>query len=359
MNIMVFDVPADSGGALTILKNFYDEVKSFEDKSINWIFVISTPYLEETENIKVISMPWIKKNWGFRLYFDNFIAPGLVKKYNADKILSLQNFIIKKVDIKQILYLHQPLPFVDYKFPLRENIIIWIYQNILSKDIFYSVEKSDKVIVQTLWIKKMCMEKLNINNNKIYVIPPKINYNIKKYFELRSIENVTFFYPANAFPYKNHKVIVEACEKLKSDNILNFKVIFTLQGNENKNIFKLYKEIKEKRLPIIFSGNLPQQKVYDLYTKTILLFPSYLETFGLPLLEARMHRGIVLASDCPFSHEILSEYKNAYFFNPFNSDELSVVMKKIIDKKIEYCNTDSIELSKGSNIPNIIDLVVN
>ena len=57
MNIMVFDVPAATVGALSILNDFYDEVKIHQDKSINWIFVLSKPNIEETENIKVLRFP--------------------------------------------------------------------------------------------------------------------------------------------------------------------------------------------------------------------------------------------------------------------------------------------------------------
>ena len=65
MRIMVFDVPAESGGALTILKQYYD--RAINDKDNQWLFVISTPYLNETENVKVLRYPWIKKSWFHRL----------------------------------------------------------------------------------------------------------------------------------------------------------------------------------------------------------------------------------------------------------------------------------------------------
>ena len=52
----------------------------------------------------------------------------------------------------------------------------------------------------------------------------------------------------------------------------------------------------------------------------ITLFPSYIETFGLPLLEAKELNGIVLASDRPFSHEILDGYDKAIFIEWNNPD---------------------------------------
>ncbi|MGE6959699.1 glycosyltransferase [Bacillus thuringiensis] len=337
MNIMVFDVPAESGGALSVLNEFHKDAMLCKDKSINWFFVISKPELEETENIKVLRFPWIKKSWFHRLYFDNFIANQLVKKYSIDKIFSLQNVTIPNNNVEQILYVHNSLPFVDYKFKFKENKHLWIYQNIIGRNIVRSTKKADKVIVQTEWMKKTCIEKVDVANKNINVVPPNINVEIKHYFKANKQSLSTFFYPASGVDFKNHRIIVEACRRLKSKiKALEFKVYFTLSGDENKHISELYNKVKMEGLPIEFIGNLPREQVFNYYTKSILLFPSYIETFGLPMLEAKLHKGIILASNCPFSHEVLDEYENAYFFDPFNANELSKLMKDILEERLHY-----------------------
>jgi glycosyltransferase involved in cell wall biosynthesis len=85
----------------------------------------------------------------------------------------------------------------------------------------------------------------------------------------------------------------------------------------------MYHEVQEKNLPIAFIGKITLDEVYDYYSKSILIFPSYIETFGLPMLEAKMHGSPILASDCAFSHEILDGYDRAKFFNPFKVEELA------------------------------------
>ncbi len=359
MNIMVFDVPAEHRGALSILNDFYDEVKSHHDKNINWIFVVSKPTLPETENIKVLRFPWVKKSWAHRFLFDQFIAAKLIKKYKIDKVLSFQNLVIPKTNVPQILYVHQPLPFVSYKFSLRENKIYWIYQNVIGKKIIHSIQHANQVIVQTEWMKRACKEKSGVKHEKINVISPNIHINVKEFFKPTADSFSTFFYPAGASTYKNHKIIIDTCKHLKNENIRDFKVIFTLKGNENDHIVKLYKEVKDHHLPIDFVGSLSREEVFDLYTKSILLFPSYIETYGLPLLETRLHRGIVLASDSPFSNEILHKYENAYFFNPFNSDELLLLMKKIIQLKVEYKNVEENQfLHSYAQKPKLIEKLI-
>ncbi|PYI52938.1 glycosyltransferase [Paenibacillus flagellatus] len=336
MNIMVFNVPAESVGALSILNQFYDEVHERSSKTDSWFFVLGKPKLEETANIRILRFPWIKRSWFHRYYFDNIIAPKLIKKYKIDKVISFQNITIPRTKVEQILYVHNCLPFIDYKFNFRENKILWVYQNIIGKKILKSVIEANKVIVQTEWMKNACIERTGIDENKIDVVLPKINIAIKQKYVKNKKTLKTFFYPASEFIYKNHQLIVDACQLIIEQGINDFKVIFTLKGNENSYVSGLYKKVTEKRLPVQFVGALSREHVFDMYGKSILLFPSYIETFGLPLLEAKFHETIILASDCVFSREVVGSYKNAYFFDPFDSERLADVMKKVLLGKIQY-----------------------
>lgn len=324
MKIIVFDVPAESGGALSILNEFYNKYKN--DKDNEYIFVLSKPRFADTPNIKVLRFPWIKKSWFHRLYFDNFIAPTLIKQNKADKVLSLQNVIIPHVNAYQIVYEHNALPFIEHKFSLRESRMLWVYQNILSRSIFKSIRKANKVIVQTEWMKKKCIEMLNVNSDKIEILMPKLDITVTKRFVATKESISTFFYPASGALFKNHKLVIDACIKLKEQGIHDYKVIFTQIGNENKHISILYKKVKEHEIPVHFIGRIPRKEVFEYYSKSVLLFPSYIETVGLPLIEAKLHETPILASDCSFSRETLETYDKVEFFNPLDSGELKSQM---------------------------------
>ena len=116
MRIMVFDVPAEGGGALSVLHEFYNEFKL--DLENEYIFVLSLPELEETSNIKVLRFPWIKKSWGHRLYFDHFIAHKLIKEYDIDQVLSYRMYTSTRVH--QSVFV-QCVTFSEYRF-YREDI---------------------------------------------------------------------------------------------------------------------------------------------------------------------------------------------------------------------------------------------
>lgn len=336
MKIMVFNVPAESGGALTILQDFYHEAAEYHGEDIEWIFVVSKPNLQEMGNVKVLRYPWVKKSWGYRLFFDNVVAPRLVRKYKVDKVFSLQNMVIPRINCNQTLYVHQPLPFVEYKFTFKENKLFWVYQNIIGKGIIHSIKKADEVIVQTKWMKDACVKKAKVSDMKITIIPPKIKIAELNYFEPNTETLSTFFYPASEMSYKNHSVIVEACQELSRITTKKFTIIFTLSGNETEDISNLYRIVKELNLPIKFVGKLTRKEVYTMYTQSVMLFPSYIETFGLPLLEARLHKSIVIASKSLFASEILQDYENAHFFNAKDYKELASIIKNILENNIIY-----------------------
>jgi glycosyltransferase involved in cell wall biosynthesis len=54
-----------------------------------------------------------------------------------------------------------------------------------------------------------------------------------------------------------------------------------------------------------------------------LLFPSKLETWGLPLTEAQAHGLAILAADLPYAHETIGEYPRAAYFAPQDAAALA------------------------------------
>lgn len=327
MKTMVFDVPAESGGALTILNQYYD--KAVLDKDNDYIFIVSVVDLKETDNIKVLKYPWIKKSWFHRLFFDNFIAPKIVKKHKPDKILSLQNVGVPFTKVNQTIYLHQVLPFIEYKYKFNENRKYWIYQNIIGRKIKKSITKSDEVIVQTKWLADSIKE---FNKNVIIEAPIVNLSNLKQFDKKLFMEQKAFFYPSSLEEYKNHQVVIKALTYLvKKSSTLYFNVLFTVSEQEFKKKYpNLFCDIQTYNLPVCFLGKLTLDEVYEMYSKTILLFPSYIETFGLPLLEARNSNAPIIASSTPFSLEILEGYYKANFFDRRDYVYLSELIYKYL-----------------------------
>ena len=317
MRIVVNDIAASNGGALSILKDFYSYVKF--DTQNEWIFLLGDNYLEETDNIKIVTFPDVKRNKLKKVMFDLFNGAKYINQLNADVVLSLQNIITFGVKSRQIVYIHQVLPFQtvkNFSFFKRAERVFAIYQKIIGKFIVLSAKKADKVIVQTEYMKKLLMSKTKIKADKIVCIMPNVEI-LDNYANGKTFDNHMFFYPTSKAVYKNNECIYNACKILRDRGIDNFEVKLTIEDDAHVDNIK-------------YVGRIPRDEVLVEYSKSTLLFPSYIESFGLPMAEARNIGTVILASDCGFSREVLSRYDNSYFFDYSNPRELADLMEKVI-----------------------------
>ena len=336
MKILVYNLAAEYAGAMTILESFYKEALAYPDKSIEWYFLVSTDKLESRENITVISKPWVKKSWLHRWYFDSFRVQKIVKALGIDLVYSMQNAPVRRTKAKQVVYLHQSLQFSPVRFSLfsKEQRTYAIRQKFICNLYKRHLKHADKIIVQTEWMKKASAKWIPFDENKITVVNPKVAIEDRFLGKEYRLDYPVFFYPAGDGMHKNHELIIKACKLLKEQGIEDYEVVFTLDpaGAE----YSKRMETLAKGLPIRFIGIIPKDEVFAYYQKSVLLFPSYLETFGLPLLESRLMKGVVLASDMPFCHEALEGYENAYFYGIHEAERLAELMKKIINRELPY-----------------------
>lgn len=348
MRIVVNDIAASTGGAMSILKDFYNYIKN--DTQNEWIFLLSDNYFEETENIKIITLQHIKKSWIHKIIFDFITGKQFISKLNPDVVFSMQNIITFGIKKPQIVYVHQSLPFQSVKkfsFFKSEERVNAVYQYIIGKFIKLSVQKADKVIVQTKWMKDAVCKKANISKDKIINILPNIE-DFSRYKKDGIFDKTSFFYPTSDNIYKNNDCIYKASELLNKKGIINYNVKITLEDK------KIIPNIK-------FISRIPREKVINEYNQSTLVFPSYIETFGLPMAEARQMGTIILASDCAFSREILDGYDNAYYFDPYNPEELAILMSEVINGEIirKLTHHDYIkEMNSWSCVNNILQTLI-
>ena len=317
--VMIYDVHASESGALAILDDLYKQIRAYTDKSVRWVFIVSTPHYEETKEITVRRFPWVKKNWVYRYYFDTVTTRKLLNEFKPDKVFSLQNKGIDFYNKEQQVYLHLPFILTDHKFSMKiDGKKLWAYQNIIRKNIFKSLQNVNMTIVQTQWMKDALIKKAGINPDKIVVQHPDIKFNDIGRFMDCPENRKRIFYPATAFSYKNHITLLKALNYLQNKGITNYEVIFTIYPNENTYTKKLQEYVNKNKLNVKFNGPISREQVFKMYAKSILVFPSYVESFGLPLLEAKLTGSYIIASDTPYSHEILDGYQNAFFFEELN-----------------------------------------
>ena len=348
--ILVLDTAASKTGALSVLQDFADYVRK-NDHENEWLFITGAEGLvEESSNLHVIVLRDVKLSRFKRLHFDHFSGAQYLSRFKPDVVFSLQNTLpsgkIKSRNgfAKKIVYVHQPLGFQDsrrFSFLKSEERHYAVYQHLISKDINSSIVHADKTIVQTDWMREAVIKKTKVNPQKVVKILPDVPDTGVRFAGSSGIFT-KFIYPAGAILYKNHQIILDAAKILNKRGIVNFEVKFTLEREE-------LPWLKGELSPnIYFAGSMPREELLKNYEDSVLIFPSYIETFGVPMAEARKSGAIVLAANTPFAREVLNDYSNAYFFSSFTPRTLAVLMKRVIEGRIIACPLEK-EETAGEN----------
>jgi len=329
--IFVNATATTEGGALTILRQFLEGIITYSNKNIYYYIFCSLDELGsyESKNIKIVNN--IKgKKWLDRIRWDLYGLKNWSKKKNirADLIVSLQNIGVRYYkDIRQLIYLGQPTPFAknfNWKLFDKNERPLWFYKNIYKKIIKYSLKDNSYIVVQTEWMKNAAMKQFNWDPSKITVIKPDlVKISIEEISNLEFKDNkFHIFYPASNIIYKNHELIIKALKYIKDakkDIYNNLMIHFTLNDNidSNKNsvLINCMKNLKVND-HVKLEGKLSYERVLSFYKSCdLMLFPSYIETFGLPLIEAASFGLPILAADMNYAREVMGDYEGVKFLN--------------------------------------------
>jgi glycosyltransferase involved in cell wall biosynthesis len=355
-SILVNATAIINGGGLTILKQFIDNISDTNCKY--YIFSSLLSLQDEYKNKKNIIFIFPNaKGLLNRLIWDNYGVKQWIKRNNidVDLFISLQNTGVNiDNNIPQIVYIHQSIPFTDKSWNIfkQDERSLWFYKNIYGFFIGQHLKSTDKVIVQAEWLKDKFSKKHNYSIDNIYVCKPNFNkfnqdsLNYNKNLIDKNFYNI--FYPAFPYLYKNHIEIIKALEHLKfqKKDISNIKVFFTFVKEDNLDI---YSKILEYNLKdnFVFLGNLNFLEMNYMYKNVDLVtFPSYIETFGLPLIEASSFGIPILCANKEYSREVIGKYDGVKFIKINNAklwaNNIFLEYKeKNKYKEFEYNNTNS------------------
>lgn len=152
--------------------------------------------------------------------------------------------------------------------------------------------------------------------------------------EKRIIEDPYFLYVGNAYPHKNLEMLLRAFQQLTIDNSqLTKNLTLVLVGKDDFFYRKIKKLAASMNLGerVLYFGQADDPELANLYAHAIaFVFPSLMEGFGLPALEALSFGCPVIVSDIPVFHEILGS--QATYFNPQDPEDIAQKMSQNLVK---------------------------
>ena len=226
-----------------------DVFKSFENTEFDIIYIVSNKKIKEILENRGLKTIFFKKNVIFRI--QNFFYKFLILKFflNKLKIKNIFEKFIKKNKVDLVIF-NNPSEMSLHAYNLMYVIVFYELQHL--KYNFFPEYKSyhdfdmREIIIQNFLKKAFkviaCVQKdknllekyYNANKDKIIIqsfvsrLPliyeknkSKKNYD-EDFKNLKLIENKKIlFYPAQFWPHKNHKYLIDAMEALVNDHKVN------------------------------------------------------------------------------------------------------------------------------------------
>lgn len=302
--IIVNATALDRSGALSILRQF---VENIPVDSRKWLLFVSPEVSLSTDNpnVRIEPIEGVKP-MRRRLLWDVFGIRKWLKRKRINPVgaVSLQNTGFRVGSrVPSYIYYHQPIPFFQFRWvPFkRQERTFWFYKNIYPFFVRLFLKKDTKIFVQLDFIKKGFENCFGHCPDFVKVYCPSVsNPETKSVDKVEQSDSLKLLYPAMPYFYKNHQVIAEALRQTDRE----VEILFTFDS-----CVQTYEDTRIR--PI---GMQPYERICQLYHSCdALLFPSYIETFGLPLLEAAMTGMPIIAADLPYAREVLAGYDGVQF----------------------------------------------
>lgn len=328
MRVAVVDVAAESGGALSVLRDFLNFLATLEDDKNEYYVFLSTEICINKENIHYIVKPQIKNSWFARLKWERLCAIKEFEKLKIDVIFSLQNTAFYSKKIRQIVYFHNVLllePRNKYSLFKKDECLYGMYTRLIAPYTLNSFRYADSIVCQTNTVKNEIQRRMP-ELNVIAVYP---NVNVNDRFIQTAVRPIKgYVYPTAPVPFKRISEVVRCVR----DNVKWFtenklELLITIDGKENAYAQKVYDLGKD--IPCVkFIGYQTREEILQLYRDHALIINSELESFPIPYKEAELVGAPIVTADYPYAIEV-TEKINVKFI--FAKDDLLSMKNKMIE----------------------------
>ena len=327
------------GGGKTIILDFISAAEKFQE--VNFVIFIDKR-LELKKNLKN-NIQIIKVKTFLRLFISLYLRFLIVK---TDHMIALGNIPpLISLNCYSTLYMGNryiidPISTKSFGFKTRlrinaERLLFFLFKNNVNEILVQS--KSMEEILEKKTRKTIKNKVFAFVNNKF-----KMEKNVVTSFLY------DFIYVANDDPHKNHKNLLKSWLQLSKQKIYpTLCLVIPEDSFLIKKIQMLYKT--DPSIKITIKSNLNHNQVISLIKHSkALIFPSYFESFGLPIVEAAKCKIDIIASEKDFVRDLVDPNET---FDPESPTSITRAVKRYL--KIKEIKTEI------KNTPEFIDYLIN
>lgn len=214
-----------------------------------------------------------------------------------------------------------------------KNFFMFKFKQFVGRFVFKHIARSSQaVIVPTKFTEEEYIEFSHISTDKLFQIyeaadiVERVN---QPYKEL--IDQQYIMYVGSQSDYKNIRRLVESHQLLLDTHPdLKLALVGKISGKNGvpAGLNKAWSESKGHK-NVIFTDFVPDEQLSWLYKHTsAYVFPSLMEGFGLPGLEAMLHGAPVVSSNATCLPEVYGDA--AVYFDPTNIDEMAEKIDSVL-----------------------------
>jgi glycosyltransferase involved in cell wall biosynthesis len=298
-----------------------------------FIFLFDRPYNPDfvfAENISaVVISPKARHALSFKWWYD-IKVPAALKKYKADVFVSPDGFCSLLTKVPQVLVVHD-LAFLHHpQFIERHHRIFYKYYTPKF------IRKAKVVATVSDFSRKDIIKQYRVPENKILnigsaakAIFQPIDWKEKDLIKEQYADGCEYFvFVGGIHPRKNLMNLLKAFSLFKTRQHTNMKLLIVgrLAWKYNKTLEKLKRYKFKDEVKML--GYLPDEELAKIIAGAYaLVFPSFFEGFGVPILEGMQSGVPVITSNTSSMPEIGGEA--ALYADPNNPADIAEQMKLI------------------------------
>ncbi len=348
MHVVVntLSVTPSRGGVKTYLLNLLDGLLGIDEKKQLTLLCseenaqLFARYEREAATVEREILPLRGDRPAFRILFDQLVVPLYCGKYSDAVLLSQASTSSLASPLPEVVIMQVPLSVrsLREKVPPEADTTSWVQR------IYY-----DTMLPATLWRADEVVSVSEHLRREISDLYPRFAHKVQTVHEGVSLNSFTadapsensagdeasyFLFVSTLFPYKRADQAIRAFARAaeeSSRNELRLKLAGKDPGGEAQRLRQIAREEGvADRVDLL--GNVPHEKMSELYRgATALLFPSTVETFGLPVLEAMACGTPVIASDRMSVPEIVGDA--GLIVNPDDTAEMADAICRLLEDR--------------------------
>jgi glycosyltransferase involved in cell wall biosynthesis len=314
--LVVSAVNFTEGGPLTILRDSLSTATETLGSDWRIIALVHDCALVTVPGVEAIAFPRSKSSWLRRIALEWHQFATLSRRLRPDLWLSLHDITPRVTARRQAVYCHNPSPFYeptlteawyDPGFFAFNKLYLALYRILIGRN--YAV------VVQQEWLRG----ELGRYHDNVVVAHPGTAATAPLTSVGKALRQpdraapLRLLYPALPRVFKNIETICAAVSGLPETLRERIELRLTMDGSEGRWARELRRRYRDSG-SIRFIGRQDRAGMTAEYLGCdMVLFPSRLETWGLPISEAKAFGKPILAADLPYAHEAVGTYTGVSF----------------------------------------------